>query len=63
VSELNGQLLIKEGFTMSFGSRSFTIESDPTTSGISGNLNSTDYPTEIFLKINGNNYAIPARMV
>jgi hypothetical protein len=63
VSELNGQLLIKEGFTMSFGSRSFTIESDPTTSGISGNLNSTDYPTEIFLKIGGNNYAIPARMV
>ena len=63
VSELNGQLLIKEGFTMSFGSRSFTIENDPTTNAISGNLTASDYPTEIFLKIGGINYAIPARQI
>lgn len=63
VSEFNGQLRITEGYPMSFGSKTFTIEADPNSTGISGNLTSSDYPIEVVLRINGNNYAIPARQI
>jgi hypothetical protein len=38
----------------------FTTQSNPNTSG---SFNSSDYPTEIVMKINGNLYAVPARQI
>jgi hypothetical protein len=58
----NGDLDLLIG-RLSFAGRTLTIENDPTANTINGNFSASDYPIEIFLKIGGNNYAIPARMV
>jgi hypothetical protein len=59
--------VLKVGSFISFGqavsAKTLTIETDPNTTVYNGGLNASDYPMEIFLRINGNNYAIPARSV
>jgi hypothetical protein len=61
----NGILSIPTGrIEFSDSAKSLTIENDPSPNPFtSGSFSSNDYPMEIFLKIGGNNYAIPARMV
>lgn len=66
---VNGDLettaVARVGTYISFGAgaKTFTIEADPNSTVMSGSLTSSDYPIEIFMRINGNAYAIPARQV
>lgn len=66
---VNGDLettaVARVGTYISFGAgaKTFTIEADPNSTAINGSLTSSDYPIEIFLRINGNVYAIPARQI